>query len=50
MTRKSIAAALEAVGLLTVATGVGFVSVWGGILTLGAGMVIFGVAIERGDG
>ena len=51
MTRKSlIATALEATGILTASAAVGFVSLWGGLLTLGLGLVAFGVAVERGDG
>src|ERR1039458_9908234 len=47
--RALIATALQAVGILTIAAGVGFVSFWGGLLALGVGLVLFGVAIERGE-
>ena len=45
--RAIIATALQASGVVAIAAGVGFVSLWGGIITLGAGLVLFGIAVER---
>jgi hypothetical protein len=46
---RIVASLLEALGVLAVAGGVGFLAVWAGIVTLGAGLVLFGIALERGD-
>lgn len=43
-----IATILEALGLLAVAGGVALVSIWAGVIVFGAGLVLFGVAMERG--
>ena len=47
MKRKIAASAVQVAGMLTVSAAVGLVSVWGGLLTLGAGALLFGVALER---
>lgn len=45
MTRK-IATALQSLGILSIAAGVGLFSIAAGIITLGIGAVLFGVALE----
>lgn len=40
---------LQALGVVSIAGGVAMVSLWGGAITLGAGMLAFGVALERGE-
>lgn len=47
--RAVIATILQALGVLTVSAAVERVSLWGGLLTLGVGLVAFGIAVERGD-
>jgi len=50
LNRQTLATILEAGGLLVASIGVGTVSIWGGLVTLGAGMVVFGIAVEREEG
>lgn len=38
---------LQAVGILTVAFGIGLWSVPGGVVTVGVGLLAFGLAAER---
>lgn len=47
MKRNDIATVLEAGGILATALGAAMFSVPFGVLVLGAGMVLFGVALER---
>jgi hypothetical protein len=46
---RRIATVLQAIGIAAVAFGVGIFSIPGGIITAGAGAVLFGLAIERGE-
>jgi hypothetical protein len=47
MSKSRIAAALEAAGLVAAATGAALIAPAVGLLVLGAGMVAFGIAVER---
>jgi hypothetical protein len=38
---------LQAVGILTISLGAGFIFPPAGLILLGAGLLIFGIAIER---
>lgn len=49
MKRRVVASTIQAAGLLTIAAGIGLVSLWGGIVAAGLGAVIYGVALERSD-
>jgi hypothetical protein len=44
---RVIATILQAAGVLTVAAGFGFLWVWAGLMALGVGMAMFGIALER---
>ena len=48
MSRTVLAGLLQVAGLLAIAVAVGLLAVWGGVLTFGAGLVVFGIALERG--
>ncbi|MCU1494798.1 MAG: hypothetical protein JWO62_2562 [Acidimicrobiaceae bacterium] len=45
--KQIVATILEAAGVLAIAYGVYLVSRWGALVTLGAGLIVFGIAIER---
>jgi hypothetical protein len=44
---RRLASILEVLGLLALAAGVGLVALWAGIATLGAVLVVIGIALER---
>ena len=46
--RRTVAVVLEASGVLVAAFAAGMVDVAAGVGLLGVGMVVFGVAVERG--
>lgn len=48
MQRKNVAAALEAVGIIVAAVGGFTVAPVAGFGVLGAGLILFGLATERG--
>lgn len=47
ISRAAAASAIQVGGLLVTAGAVALVAVWAGALTLGVGLVVFGVALER---
>lgn len=42
-----VTVALQALGVVSIAGGIAMVSLWGGAIALGVGMLAFGVALER---
>lgn len=42
-----LASALQGIGILTVAAGVAMVAPWAGVIVAGAGLLAFGLAMER---
>jgi len=44
-----IATILQALGVLTMAGGISLICLWGGLIALGIGFTVFGIAIERND-
>lgn len=49
MSRTLLAGLLQVAGLVTVSVAIGLLAVWGGVLTLGVGLVLLGIALERGS-
>lgn len=47
MKKKIAASIIQALGIIVVAGGVALISHWGGLVILGLGTVLFGVALER---
>lgn len=47
--RQIVATSLQALGICGISGGVMLVSLWGGIVVLGAGLVAFGIAVERAN-
>lgn len=43
-----IVVALQALGVLSIAAGMSLIVPWAGLVTLGVGLVLFGLALERG--
>jgi len=47
--RKWVAVVLEACGVVCLAVAAAVVSVAAGVGVLGGGLILFGIAVERGD-
>lgn len=47
MRRRLLAASLQLSGIAAVATGVGLVAAWGGVIIGGIGLILIGITAER---